>query len=301
MTYRVILLETGDAFEAGRDEPLLEACQPAGRAAAARVHVRRLRHLPHPAARGRGGLRGDAACAQRRRGAGRFALACQARARSDLTISVQRGPDLPEPQRRGALVREVRRWTNDVVNLQLEIEADGLQYLPGQYMNVLLPEGGHRSFSMASRPAGNQVDFHVRQVPGGRFTEAGLGRLRAGDRLAVEIPLGSFRYHAEAYRPLLMVATGTGLAPLKSMLESLMDDEDCPPVSLYWGMRTEADLYLADDIRAGASGCTTSTSSRCCRAPVRGGAAAAATCRTRWNRTGRTWRNTRSTSAVRPP
>jgi CDP-4-dehydro-6-deoxyglucose reductase len=65
----------------------------------------------------------------------------------------------------------------------------------------------------------------------------------------VEIPLGSFRLHAEDYRPVVMAATGTGLAPIKSMLESLMDDADCPPVSLYWGVRTEADLYLAHEIR----------------------------------------------------
>ena len=68
----------------------------------------------------------------------------------------------------------------------------------------------------------------------------------------VELPLGNFRLHAEDYRPLLMVATGTGLAPIKSMLESLMGDDDCPPVSLYWGMRTEADLYLHDEIQTWA-------------------------------------------------
>jgi CDP-4-dehydro-6-deoxyglucose reductase, E3 len=119
-------------------------------------------------------------------------------------------------------------------------------------MNVLLEGSGYRSFSMASAPAGNCVDFHVRQIPGGRFTDAGLRCLAEGDRLEVEIPLGSFCYHAEDYRPLIMAATGTGLAPIKSMLESLMEDADCPPVSLYWGVRTEADLYLAREIRAWA-------------------------------------------------
>ena len=123
-------------------------------------------------------------------------------------------------------------------------------FRPGQYMNVLLDDGVHRSFSMASAPAGNQVDFHVRRIPGGRFTDRGLRGLAAGDRLAVEIPLGRFGYHAEDFRPVVMAATGTGLAPIKSMLESLMDDPDCPPVSLYWGVRAEADLYLADAIRA---------------------------------------------------
>ena len=72
--------------------------------------------------------------------------------------------------------------------------------------------------------------------------------LRAGDTLEVELPHGSFSLRKEDYRPLLMVATGTGLAPIKSMLESLMDDPDCPPVWLYWGMRSAADLYLHDEI-----------------------------------------------------
>ena len=123
-------------------------------------------------------------------------------------------------------------------------------YRPGQYINILLPDGGHRSFSMASRPHPQALDFHIRRIPEGRFTSGHAARLRPGDRLTVELPHGSFCFHAEDYRPLLMVATGTGLAPIKSILESLMDDEDCPPVSLYWGMRTEADLYLQDEIRS---------------------------------------------------
>jgi CDP-4-dehydro-6-deoxyglucose reductase len=119
-------------------------------------------------------------------------------------------------------------------------------------MNVLLDGGTHRSFSMASTPRSNLVDFHVRRIPGGRFTDSALRTLAPGDRLDVEIPLGDFRFHAEDYRELLMVATGTGLAPIKAILESLMDDDDCPPIALYWGMRTQADLYLADEIRGWA-------------------------------------------------
>ena len=248
MKHRVFVLETGCAFEAGGDESLLDA--------ATRQGVR----LPHECTFGGCGtcrirlLEGQVAyeemplaLSEEEAQAG-FALACQARACGDLSISVPASA-APASQRRSSVVRGLRQLAPDVVNLELEVEADALDYLPGQYMNVLLPEGGHRSFSMASRPGGNRVDFHVRRVPGGRFTDGALRQLRAGDRLEVEIPLGGFRLHQEDYRPLLMVATGTGLAPLKGMLESLMDDEDCPPVSLYWGMRTEGDLYLADEIR----------------------------------------------------
>jgi CDP-4-dehydro-6-deoxyglucose reductase len=115
-------------------------------------------------------------------------------------------------------------------------------------MNVVLDDGATRSFSMASVPHEGLADFHIRRLDGGRFTDRGLATARPGDVLKVEIPCGSFVYHAEDDRPLLMMATGTGLAPIKAMLEGLMDDGDCPPVSLYWGARTIADLYLHDSI-----------------------------------------------------
>ncbi|MGZ5271342.1 MAG: 2Fe-2S iron-sulfur cluster-binding protein [Ramlibacter sp.] len=250
MSHRISVRETGAAFVAEPGELLLEAANRQG--------VR----LPHECTFGACGtcriklLQGRVdyeemppALSEEEANAG-YALACQARPCSDLVVSVQCAKVVPAPERRQAVVRSLREWTAQVVNLELEIEADDLQYQPGQYMNVLLEDGAHRSFSMASAPSGRRVDFHVRRIPGGRFTDASLRNLAAGDRLQVEIPLGDFRYHAEDYRPLVMVATGTGLAPIKSMLESLMDDPDCPPVSLYWGARTAADLYLADEIRS---------------------------------------------------
>jgi CDP-4-dehydro-6-deoxyglucose reductase len=182
-----------------------------------------------------------------------FALACQARPLADLVISAGRLGACSEPTVLDATVESVRAMAADVLHLRLRLpDAAELLYQPGQYMNILLGDGRHRSFSMASRPDGLRVDFHVRRIPGGQFTDARLAALSPGDHLPVEIPLGSFRYHAEDDRPLLMVATGTGLAPIKSMLETLMDSDDCPPVSLYWGARTPADLYLNDEIQAWA-------------------------------------------------
>jgi CDP-4-dehydro-6-deoxyglucose reductase, E3 len=143
----------------------------------------------------------------------------------------------------------VRAASPLVTHLTVKIaEEEAPAYLPGQYMNIVLPDSGVRSFSMASAPKDGLVDFHIRRLERGRFTDERLSRLRPGDRLDVELPLGSFCFRAEDYRPLLMVATGTGLAPLKAMLEQLMDCDDCPPVSLYWGTRTAEDLYLHDAI-----------------------------------------------------
>lgn len=177
-----------------------------------------------------------------------YALACQARPASDLVISVPRVA-LTEPSRQEALITDIAPYGRDVIHLSLALpNLDGFEYRPGQHMNVLLADGSHRSFSMASPPNGNVADFHVRRIAGGRFTDGLLPRMQPGDMLDVELPHGTFRYHEEDYRSLVMVATGTGLSPIKCILESLMDDPDCPPVWLYWGMRTEDDLYLHDEI-----------------------------------------------------
>lgn len=179
-----------------------------------------------------------------------FALACQARPDGNLVISTARALEPLVPARRTtATVQSIAPLGPDVLHLRLALPDDEpFAFEPGQYLKIFLEDGSHRSFSMASAPNGNSVDFHVRQIAGGHFTSVRLPQLRAGATLDVEVPHGHFSLRKEDYRPLLMVATGTGLAPIKSMLESLMDDPDCPPVWLYWGMRSAADLYLHDEI-----------------------------------------------------
>lgn len=182
-----------------------------------------------------------------------YALACQAQVRSDLLISVARAP-AAEPQRHAALVTGIDALGADVVQLSLVLpDTDVFVFRPGQHMNVFLEDGTHRSFSMATPPEANAVDFHIRRIPGGRFTDTLLAQISPGDMLDVELPHGTFQFHEEDYRELIMVATGTGMAPIKCMLQALLDDPDCPPVSLYWGMRTPADLYLHDEIRSWGS------------------------------------------------
>lgn len=252
MAHRVHVADTGQSFEVGTDQTVLAAALEAGVALAhdcqlggcgtCRIKLieGRVRYAEFPLA-----------LTPEEESVG-YALACQAQPQSDLVISPARAQiELPAPARCTAVVDSVQALNPLVTGLSLRIpDMDALHYLPGQYMNVILPDRSTRSFSMASKPDGNRVDFHIRRIDGGYFTEDRLPRLQAGDRLDVELPLGSFHFRTQDYRPLLMVATGTGLAPVKAMLESLMDDPDCPPVSLYWGARTSADLYLHDEIRA---------------------------------------------------
>lgn len=181
-----------------------------------------------------------------------YALACQAKPTEDLVVNIARKTiPFAAPRRVTARVVHIRNLTPGIRHLSLELpEGIDLDYRPGQYMNVLLGQDAFRSFSMASPPVpgGNQVDFHVRRIAGGYFTDRVLSSLNPGQELQIEIPLGEFCYHEEDWRPLLMVATGTGVAPIKAILQSLLDRGDCPPVSLYWGMRTESDLYLLEEI-----------------------------------------------------
>lgn len=180
-----------------------------------------------------------------------FALACQARPLSDLVIEAEVQPPLAAaPARRTAVVRGIRRFAPDVTHLTLELpDGEDFQYLPGQHVSILMEDGRPRSFSIASAPKGNRFDLHVRHIPGGAFTEGRLGGLSEGETLDVELPLGAFFLRKEDFRPLLMVATGTGLAPIKSILEALMEEPDeCPPALLYWGGRAPEALYLHDEI-----------------------------------------------------
>jgi CDP-4-dehydro-6-deoxyglucose reductase len=180
-----------------------------------------------------------------------YALACQAHACSDLVVSIERTAPCADPEQHVAIVKQIRPLSADVTHLTLELpDGPPPAHRPGQYLKIFMEDGRSRSFSMASIPNGRTVDLHIRKIPGGFFTDAWLARMQAGDTLHVELPLGSFYHREQDYRPLLMVATGTGLAPIKSILESLMDNPDCPPVSLYWGARTVEDLYLHEQIQA---------------------------------------------------
>ena len=252
MVFQIEVHETGARFEVQSGESLLDGALRAG--------VR----IPHDCTLGGCGtcrirvLEGRVgydelpmALAPEEAEAG-FALACQARPHTDLVIAnADTSTEMPDPVRVIAEVASVRDLGDEVTHLRLTIPGDTPpRFRPGQYVNVIMEDGTRRSFSMASATSSATLDFHVRRIAGGRFTDGIVSNLQAGQQLDIEFPLGGFRYHHEDYRPIVMVATGTGLAPLKAMLESLMDDPDCPPVSLYWGARTQRDLYLHAEIPA---------------------------------------------------
>ncbi|MDX2406773.1 NAD(P)H-flavin reductase [Streptomyces microflavus] len=177
-------------------------------------------------------------------------LLCQTRPCSDLGIEPQRIAERAAPERRTvtAKVHRVTRPAADVVVLQLRLPTgQRARFTAGQYLRVLLPDGDSRNYSLANPPHQNDsVHLHIRVVPGGRFSEGVLACLDKGDQLTVELPYGEFSLDTESDRPAVMVATGTGFAPVKSIVEEQIKRRGGRPVHLYWGGRREEDLYLRD-------------------------------------------------------
>ena len=180
-------------------------------------------------------------------------LLCQARADTDLTIETfERGiADQAQVKRLPGRVEHLRRWSHDVMGVFLRLPAaERFDFLPGQYIDILLPGGRRRSFSIASPPHDSRLlELHVRRVPGGEFTEQLFGDESRAHLLNIEGPLGHFVYRTPEppcggdETPMLLVGGGTGLAPLKSIMRHVIENGVRREMTLFWGVRSERDLY----------------------------------------------------------
>lgn len=248
MSYTVTIQETGDRFDVETGQSVLEAAEEAGLNLAndcrfggcgtCRIHlIEGSVDYEEPPF----GLTEEEADLG-------YGLACQARACSDLQISATVRPaGFIQPDGYSATIDQIEKLSEDVVHLVLRVP-DNNGFIPGQYLNIMLDSGETRSFSMASPPAGEFIDFHIRQIENGHFTQALTSHYKPGDAVDVELPLGDFHYQSEPGKPLLMLATGTGLAPIKSIVQALKDTEDPPLVYLYWGGRQLSDLYMHEEL-----------------------------------------------------
>jgi CDP-4-dehydro-6-deoxyglucose reductase len=144
-------------------------------------------------------------------------------------------------------VVEKTRLTDNVMRLRLRLPAEQrLQFLAGQYVEVLLAGGKRRAFSIASCPSlENEIELHIRHVEGGDFTGYVFDELQERDILRFEGPQGNFFVRNDRpERPMILMGGGTGFAPLKSMIENLLEQGDRREIHLYWGARAAAELYL---------------------------------------------------------
>ncbi len=181
-----------------------------------------------------------------------FTLLCQAHASSDLVIEsreVRLASDI-QIRKLPSRVTSMQRMAPDVEVLQLQLPAaDTFRFNAGQYIEVLLKDGKRRSYSMANPPhSAAAIELHIRHLPGGLFTDhvfgAGATQMKEREILRLEGPYGSFFLREDSTLPIIMLASGTGFAPIKAMVEHMAHQEIRRPVTLYWGGRRPADLYM---------------------------------------------------------
>jgi CDP-4-dehydro-6-deoxyglucose reductase len=180
-------------------------------------------------------------------------LTCQARAVSDVVIDA---PEvLPEPGQRvvqtGARVVEVERISVDVARVALQVPpAADFSFKAGQYVDVVLRDGSRRSYSMANAPREDGIiEWHIRAVPGGRFSNHVYQNLKPRDMLRVEGPFGAFTLQP-GDAPLILLASGTGYAPIAAILKTHAAEIARRGAVLYWGGARLSDLYAFDEARA---------------------------------------------------
>jgi len=251
MSYQITIAGSERRFTAAADENLLDAARRAGLA------------LPYSCLAGRCAsckatlIEGTVAYPQQpplalsaAEQAQNQVLLCQAVARSDLTLVAREVASVADFPRQQLAVRVARRQllAPDVMRLDLQPARGAvLRRVAGQYLDVLLPGGKRRAFSMANAPeADGAIELHVRHVAGGGFTDRVFGDLSEGSVLRIEGPLGTFVPREDSERPMLFIAGGTGFAPVKAIIEHFLYLGSTRPITLYWGVRAPQDLYLPE-------------------------------------------------------
>jgi CDP-4-dehydro-6-deoxyglucose reductase, E3 len=182
-----------------------------------------------------------------------FILTCCATPQTDCVVEARSVPGAGEypvlkmPSR----VMSLHKPTPDVAVMRLQLPANqNLQYRAGQYVEFILRSGERRSYSMANAPhllgSPPAIELHLRHMPGGAFTDHVFSAMKEKDILRMEGPFGSFFLREESTKPIVLLASGTGFAPIKALLEHLQHNASTRPVVLYWGCRRKADLYQHD-------------------------------------------------------
>lgn len=189
-----------------------------------------------------------------------FILTCCAVPQSDLVLESRQVTDESAfpIKKMPVRVAALEKKSADVVQLRLQLPAtETFRYHAGQYIEFILRDGARRAYSMANAPHTQTeapgVELHIRHMPGGKFTDHVFGAMKEKDILRVEGPFGSFYLREDSDKPIVLLASGTGFAPIKALIEQLQFKGSTRPVSLYWGGRRPQDLYLHDWVLARAA------------------------------------------------
>lgn len=191
-----------------------------------------------------------------------YILACQTMLKSDVEVEVEtldciNGADLARSRCLNGTISRVTPLTHDIVEVQIELDGSLNDYLAGQYADIALPGiiDRARSYSFSKAPSQerpNQVSFFIRRVKNGELTEWLHSGNRVGEKITLDGPHGSF-YLRDTAGPVLLVAGGSGLAPIRALLQQIADEGRAIDTTLIFGARTQQDLYCLDDIKKFAS------------------------------------------------
>lgn len=173
-------------------------------------------------------------------------LACRAVPKSDLEVSwLQETIAEISPRKVKATVISKELFTHDTYHLVLKT-LEKFEFYPGQFAMLNLPGLPARSYSMASQPDSDEIHFYIRQIPGGRVSEQGLATLQKDDLLEIEGPFGNSFLEKSHTGPILAVAGGSGIAPVRSIIDGALRNGMRQQIHLYFGVREERDIYLLD-------------------------------------------------------
>jgi CDP-4-dehydro-6-deoxyglucose reductase len=177
-----------------------------------------------------------------------FSLFCVARPHSDVVIEAREvagAGDFPI-RKMPARIAKLDKVADDVIVMSLQLPAsDRLQYLAGQYIEFMLRDGQRRSYSLANAPFKDElITLHIRHMPGGLFTDTVFTTVKERDILRFEGPMGTFFLREDSDKPMILLASGTGFAPLKALIEQAVHNKTERKMTLYWGGRRPRDLYM---------------------------------------------------------
>jgi CDP-4-dehydro-6-deoxyglucose reductase len=177
-----------------------------------------------------------------------YSLFCSAVPHSDIVIEAREvlGAGEFPIKKLPTRVAKLDKVSDDVMIVSLQLPAtEKFRYRAGQYIEFLLKDGKRRSYSMANAPhASEQITLHIRHMPAGLFTDHVFNTMKERDILRFEGPLGTFFLREESDKPIVLLASGTGFAPIKAIVERAVHEKVERPMVLYWGGRRPKDLYM---------------------------------------------------------
>jgi len=251
MSFKTTILPSNHTFPVGKDETVLEAALEHGYT------------LPYSCRNGACGVckgkilegsvdygKAQAFVLSEEEKAAGFALFCCATPLTDLVVESHEVTSTQEivVKTLPCRVERMEKLTEEVMALYLKLPTnERLQFLSGQYIDILQKEGKPRSFSLANAPHADELlELHIRNIAGGEFTHHVFNGMKPRDILRIKGPLGKFFLHEDNPKPIVFVASGTGFAPVKAIIEHALHIGFKREMHFYWGVRKQSDFYMLD-------------------------------------------------------